>query len=151
MFSRYDSSSSVKRSLQYSCIKNGQPYAVYDDGYTEPMNTGAAKSTSKGSSSSGSSANKNPASRNVMTAAGSGLLSYGDIAAMAGGSSGLLLRSRPGSRGNDGIRHTRLRPIRFSGGASGIAEQTSTILNNVKTSVANAGQAGAISPELVAQ
>ena len=132
-------------------IKNGQPYAVYDDGYTEPMNTGAAKSTSKGSSSSGSSANKNPASRNVMTAAGSGLLSYGDIAAMAGGSSGLLLRSRPGSRGNDGIRHTRLRPIRFSGGASGIVEQTSTILNNVKTSVANAGQAGAISPELVAQ
>ena len=107
----------------------------------------------------GSDVAANPKSnKNIdnISAAGSGLVSsYSDIARRAGGSSGLLLRSRVGSRNNAKVapsRRMRPQPRRIiAGGASEIADLATSYLNNAQVSISNAGNAGTISPELVAQ
>lgn len=80
--------------------------------------------------------------------------SYGDLAMAAGGSSGLLLKSRVGSRNNARPTSTpirRVRPQRIAGGASDIADLATSYLNNAQISIANAGNTGAISSDLVTQ
>ena len=93
------------------------------------------------------------------SAAGSGILSYGDLAMVAGGSSGLLMSSRAGAN-TPGVatfrdsKTGRLLPVRVSGGESDIVGMTSTMLNNVKTSVSNVvskAKSGTVSAELVAE
>lgn len=87
-----------------------------------------------------------------LSAAGSGLLSYQDIANMSGGSSGILMNARPGSMSNMPARMSngRLVPVsRFSGGASDILTgQTQSMLSNLSTQVKNSN---GISPELVSK
>lgn len=84
-----------------------------------------------------------------ITAAGSGLVSYEDLANYAGGSSGVLMKARPGSINNMPVRVAggRLVPVgNFTAGASTIASQTQTMLSNLG---ANAAKSSGISPELV--
>ena len=93
-------------------------------------------------------------SRVNQAAAGSGLLSYSEIARTAGGSSGILMNSRAGSRnGKPSVLdpHTgRLIPIsRYAGGATTLAEASQNMLNSVKSNAANNSKG--ISPELIAQ
>lgn len=80
---------------------------------------------------------------------------YTDIAAASGGSSGLLLRSRPGSSvygTNTGTlvvpRNKRVAKA-FNGGATGLVAETTSMLNNLKSTVEAKGKAGTISTELV--
>lgn len=131
---------------------NGEWCYVYSDGYTEPIskaNKNSTSTTKKSGGITGAIGNAVAIGNRVVTAQGSGLMSYGDMSRLAAGSSGLLLRSRVGSRNN--VSGRRLTPHSFAGGASSIAEATTSILNNARTSVANAANAGTISPELVAQ
>ena len=95
-------------------------------------------------------------SRINTSAAGSGILSYGDLAMAAGGSSGLLISSRAGANAPGIVtfrdnRTGRLLPVRVSGGESDIVGMTSTILKNVKANVTNKAKSGTVSAELVAQ
>ena len=95
-------------------------------------------------------------SRINTSAAGSGLMSYEDLANVSGGSSGLLIRSRAGSAINRGIairdpRSGRLVPINISGGASDISGITTSMLNSVSSTTINKAKSGSVSSELVAQ
>ena len=87
-----------------------------------------------------------------ITAAGSGLVSYQDLANMAGGSSGILMKARPGSINNIPVRMSngRLIPVsNFTGGASDVmTTQTQAILSNLSR---NATKSSGISPELVSK
>ena len=95
-------------------------------------------------------------SRINTSAAGSGILSYGDLAMAAGGSSGLLISSRAGSNAPGIVtfrdnRTGRLLPVRVSGGESDIVGMTSTVLKNVKANVTNKAKSGTVPAELVTQ
>ena len=83
--------------------------------------------------------------------AGSGLvpISYDDICNNAGGSSGILLSSRVGSRNNMVASKQYKIARRPSGGDSNIAASTTSMLTNIKNSVASKGSAGQISTETV--
>ena len=86
-----------------------------------------------------------------ITAAGSGLVSYEDLANMSGGSSGILMKARPGSRNNIPVRlsNGRLVPVsNFSGGATDImTSQTQAMLTNISNTASRSNSG--ISPELV--
>lgn len=92
-----------------------------------------------------------------LSAAGSGLIStrnYSDIARMSGGSSGLLMSARPGSKANANVNGMISIPNHkysrnYSGGDSGLVAQTTSMLNSLKTKVENSGKSGTISSELV--
>lgn len=84
-----------------------------------------------------------------ITAAGSGLVSYQDLANYAGGSSGILINARPGSINNMPVRVSggRLIPVgNLTGGDSSIVTSTQTMLTNLG---ANAAKSSGINPELV--
>ena len=83
--------------------------------------------------------------------AGSGLvpISYDDICNNAGGSSGILLSSRVGSRNNMVASKQYKIARRPSGGDSNIAASTTSMLTNIKNSVASKGSAGQISTDTV--
>ena len=87
-----------------------------------------------------------------LSAAGSGLVCYQDLANMAGGSSGILMKARPGSINNIPVRMSngRLVPVsNFTGGASDImTTQTQSMLSNLTK---NATKSSGISPELVSK
>ena len=90
--------------------------------------------------------------KGITSAAGSGLVNYGDIARMSGGSSGLLLSARPGAYSSSGrtlvIPKGRVGKS-ISGGDSALVSQTTSMLNNLKSSVINGGKSGTISSDLV--
>ena len=127
-----------------SIVNQGKAFYAISDA----NGVGSIGKLQNGTQSHGSTVSGKQNNRYI-TAQGSGLMSYGDMSELAAGSSGLLLRSRVGSRNN--VSGRRLTPHSFAGGASNITEATTTILNNARTSVANAANAGTISPELVAQ
>ena len=87
-----------------------------------------------------------------LSAAGSGLVCYQDLANMAGGSSGILMKARPGSINNIPVRMSngRLVPVsNFTGGASDVmTTQTQAMLSNLTK---NATKSSGISPELVSK
>ena len=91
--------------------------------------------------------------QNALSAAGSGLVSrdYAELARLSGGSSGILLSARPGSRlnGNGLISIPKFNSSKFSGGDSALVAQTTSMLNSLKTNVTNSGKSGAISADLV--
>ena len=81
---------------------------------------------------------------------------YSGLARMAGGSAGILMNSRAGSR--NGLpsvvdpKTGRLIPFsRFAGGATNIADASRNMLNELSTNVSNNKNSNAISPELIAQ
>jgi cell wall-associated NlpC family hydrolase len=85
---------------------------------------------------------------------GSGLIpmDYEDIAMASGGSSGLLLSSRIGSRNNirRQKRNTLIRKnYNFSGGDSNIADETTSMLSNIKQDVQSRASSGSISTDTV--
>jgi len=87
-----------------------------------------------------------------LSAAGSGLVSYEDLANMSGGSSGILMKARPGSRNNMPARlsNGRLVPVSsFSGGATTdvMTTQTQAMLTNISKNASKSNSG--ISPELV--
>ena len=87
-----------------------------------------------------------------LSAAGSGLVSYEDLANMSGGSSGILMKARPGSRNNMPVRTSngKLVPVTsFTGGATDmITSQTQAMLTNLSK---NASRSSGIDPKLVTQ
>ena len=84
-------------------------------------------------------------------AGGSGLvpISYDDICNNAGGSSGILLSSRVGSRNNMVASQQYRIARRPSGGDSNLTASTTSMLTNIKNSVASKGSAGQISTDTV--
>ena len=91
----------------------------------------------------------------VESASGSGLLSYNQLSNRTGGSSGILMRSRAGSRnGAPSVidpKTGRMIPFsRFAGGATNIADASRNMLQEVAQS-SNNNRGNGVSPELVAQ
>ena len=79
---------------------------------------------------------------------------YTDIASAAGGSSGLLMKARPGSRlygtSNGEMRvPTKRTARRFSGGASSIGTATANMLNDIRVDAIAQREAGKVSSDLV--
>ena len=83
--------------------------------------------------------------------AGSGLvpISYDDICNNAGGSSGILLSSRVGSRNNMVASQQYKIARRPSGGDSNLAASTTSMLTNIKNSITSKRSAGQISTDTV--
>ena len=82
---------------------------------------------------------------------------YTDIANASGGSSGLLLRARPGTQVYGGNTYSTITPINknskvgklVSGGASSLITETTNMLNTVRTTATNQAKAGTISADTV--
>ena len=85
------------------------------------------------------------------SAAGSGLMipEYGELATMSGGSSGILLNSRVGTKANGGSIRRLAVPQYYSGGDSNILNKAKQALNTVANNVRESGNKGAISADLV--
>ena len=86
-----------------------------------------------------------------LSAAGSGLIGYNDIANLAGGSSGILLNARPGSRVYGKAEPTVYikKPVTLAGGEYRLVEKSTRILNNIKSNIETGSKSGSISPDVV--